>query len=639
MKMRLRLHKLWRFLFIALPLALCLSFFLPATASAHAILLRSDPAQDAVLNTPPPQVRMWFSEDLNPAFSTAVVVNATNHRVDKQDAHVSPADSKEMDVSLNPNLPPSVYVVIYRTDSAADGHILRGSFIFTVARPDGSVPSLNGNSQPGQNVLSGGNLTGLYTGQLDGPTVFNLVMITLAELGAVFWVGAQLWLVFVLQLAPTDNNQQNEINQQVSQRFERRWSIPTLLLLLLANLGVLVGQGLGITGGQLGSALSPQLLTQLATSGRFGTYWTLREIIIILALVVALSMLVLKQRPRVINSLLPSLNLLLGSLLFIAITMSSHASAVSSNIVVYAVLLDWLHLFAAALWVGGMLYIATTYLPVLQRRTITERAYSLITLLPYFSPLAITGVIIMAVTGPFSATIHLGSWQALFGTAYGRALIVKISLVGALMLTSAIHMGYLRPRLRKEYKKYTYALSGVTFNQAHQVKMREGRLVNQTRRLSGILRWEPLLGVAVILCVGLMNVFAGTLQPTAAGQNQPQQPTTGHVQAYNTSLHTTDNKFTVKLNVNPNRFGTNVFTVTVIDSRTSKPTTDVGVSLYLTMLDMDMGTEPVNLQPDGRGNFSAQGDLSMNGNWQIKIQIRTPDTSLHEATAKLYTPF
>ncbi len=521
MKMRLRLHKLRRFLFIALPLALCLSFFLPATASAHAILLHSDPAQDAVLNTPPPQVRMWFSEDLNPAFSTAVVVNATNHRVDKQDAHVSPADSKEMDVSLNPNLPPSVYVVIYRTDSAADGHILRGSFIFTVARPDGSAPSLNGNSQPGQNVLSGGNLTGLYTGQLDGPTVFNLVMITLAELGAVFWVGAQLWLVFVLQLAPTDNNQQNEINQQVSQRFERRWSIPTLLLLLLANLGVLVGQGLGITGGQLGSALSPQLLTQLATSGRFGTYWTLREIIIILALVVALYMFVLKQRPRVINSLLPSLNLLLGSLLFIAITMSSHASAVSSNIVVYAVLLDWLHLFAAALWVGGMLYIATTYLPVLQRRTITERAYSLITLLPYFSPLAIAGVIIMAVTGPFSATIHLGSWQALFGTAYGRALIVKISLVGALMLTSAIHMGYLRPRLRKEYKKYTYALSEVTFNQAHQVKMREGRLVNQTRRLSGILRWEPLLGVAVILCVGLMNVFAGTLQPTAAGQSQP----------------------------------------------------------------------------------------------------------------------
>jgi hypothetical protein len=34
------------------------------------------------------------------------------------------------------------------------------------------------------------------------------------------------------------------------------------------------------------------------------------------------------------------------------------------------------------------------------------------------------------------------------------------------------------------------------------------------------------------------------------------------------------------------------------------------------MLDMDMGTDSLNLQPDGKGNFSARGDLSMGGNWQ-----------------------
>src|SRR5260370_19502195 len=308
-----------RIFLIALPAAFFLALLFPAVADAqamHAILLRSEPAKDSILNVAPHNLRMRFSEDLNPSFSTAVVVNAQTHRVDNGDAHVSTGDPREMDLTLKPNLPPAVYIVVWRSDSNDAGHILRGSFIFTVARPDGSLPTLNGNTLPGQNALGGGNLTGLYTGQIDGPTLFNLVMITLVELGAVFWVGAQLWLVFVLQLAPTDNNQQNEINQQVPQRFERYWSIPTLLLLLLANLGVLVGQGLGITGGQLGSALSPQLLTQLATSGRFGTYWTLREIIIILALVVALYMFVLKQRPRVINSLLPSLNLLLGSLLF-----------------------------------------------------------------------------------------------------------------------------------------------------------------------------------------------------------------------------------------------------------------------------------------------------------------------------------
>ena len=73
----------------AVLLALCLTLFFPAIVSAHAILLRSDPAIDAKLNIAPQQVRMWFSEALNPAFSTAVVVKGDNKRIDNRDAHVS----------------------------------------------------------------------------------------------------------------------------------------------------------------------------------------------------------------------------------------------------------------------------------------------------------------------------------------------------------------------------------------------------------------------------------------------------------------------------------------------------------------------------------------------------------------------
>ncbi len=621
---------------IALLFALSLTFTLPAIASAHAILLRSDPAKDAVLNVAPQQVRMWFSEDLNPAFSAAAVVNAKNQPVDQKDAHVAAGDAKEMDISLKPNLPPSVYIVIYRTDSAEDGHILRGSFIFTVANPDGSLPTLNPNVVPGQNVLGGSNLTGLYTGQLDVPTTFSLVMITLVELGAVFWVGAQLFLIFVLQLAPTTDDKLNTINREVQQRFEHRWSATTLLVLFIANFGVLLGQALTISGGQWRAAFAPSLLTGLISNGRFGTFWIVRMIVIAVLLVLALVMLLIKQRPRLVNSVLPSINLLLGALLFAAISLSSHASAVSNNIVVLAVLADWLHLMAAALWVGGMLYITTTYLPVLTRKPVAERAHSLVTLIPYFSPLALAGVAIMAVTGPFSATIHLRAWEQLFTTAYGRALTVKILLVGALLTTSAIHVLLMRPRLKREYYKYVYAVEGVTYNQARQVKLREGRMTTLTRRLMGVLRWEPLLGVGVIVCVGLMNVFAGTLTPIAA----PTQPTTTKpATAFNATAKTADNKFTAKLNINPNRFGANIFTVTVIDNSTGKPTSNVGVSLYTTMLDMDMGTDTVNLRPDGKGHFSAPGDLAMGGNWQIRIQIRTPDNTLHETKVKLFTPF
>lgn len=651
MKIRAYLAATWRLVPIALLLAISIVFLFPGVSEAHAILLRSDPAKDAVLQASPARVQMWFSEDLNPTFSTAAVVNGNNQRVDRHDARVSSGDPREMDVSLAPNLPPAVYIVIWRSDSNDDGHVLSGSFLFKVANPDGTVPNLPTGATPGQNVLGSGTLSGLYTGQIDAPGLFNLIMITLVELAAIFWVGAQLWLFFVLQaVADVDERpDQHSIPARVQRRFDRRFSLPALLVLLLANVGVLVGQAINITGGQWAGAFSPALLAQLGSSGRFGTFWLMRETVIILALAIALFMLFAKNRAPRVNKILPWINLALGLALFIAISMSSHASAVSANLLVYAVLIDWLHLLGAAFWVGGMLYIALIYLPVLRAEPVGERAHSLISLLPYFTPWAIVGVTILTITGPFSAAIHLTSVNQLITTAYGRVLVIKVLLVGALMLTSAVHVGLLRPRVKKEYKKYAYALERVQSYQAsqeaayapklitQQVKLREKRLTKRTLQLSSVLRWEPALGVAVLVCVGLMNIFAGTLSPIAAPQ--PGQQTTAHTKPFNQTVTTTDGKFKLMLNVTPNRFGPNVFTVTVSDPHTGKPTTNAGVTIYTTMLDMDMGTDTLNLQLDGHGHFSGSGDLSMSGTWRISIQVRTPDNTLHRANVELFTPF
>src|SRR5207247_2203725 len=174
----------------------------------------------------------------------AVLVTGETKHVCDRDAHISSSDQTEMDLTLQPNLPPGVYIVIWRTDSAADGHILRGSFIFKVANADGTVPTLAPGSNPGANVLGDGNLTGLYTGQLDGPTFFNLIMITLVELGAIFWMGAQLWINFVLTISAEAHTEERNTNEQVQRRFERYFSLPTLIVLFLANIGVLVGQAL-----------------------------------------------------------------------------------------------------------------------------------------------------------------------------------------------------------------------------------------------------------------------------------------------------------------------------------------------------------------------------------------------------------
>ena len=688
---QLQVNSVRRRLLIAALLAFCLALVLPGTSEAHAILLRSDPTKDAVLSAAPYQVRMWFSEALNPAASTAAVVNEANQRVDKRDAFVSPNDATEMDVSLQPHLSPGVYVVVWRTGSADDGHILTGSFLFTLARPDGTVPTLSGGTVLGQNALGGGNTTGQDSGQLDGLTLFNLIMITLVELGAVFWVGAQFWPIFVLLPSAEDHAELSASNQQVQQRFERRFSLPTLLLLLLANGGVLLGQALTVTGGNIANAFAPTLLASLVINGRFGTFWIMRVIVIVLALRLSLYQLQLyrsrRSLPRRVNTILPWANLLLGLALFIAMTMSSHAAAVVGSTGVLALVVDWLHLVAAALWVGGMLYIATSYLPVLRTSAVAERARSLVTVLPYYSPWALAGVVIMAVTGPLNATIELNSWEQLFATAYGRTLVVKVLLVGALLLTSAVHVLLLRPPLKKEVKKHAYAEGRLQAHQAthtpsptallvgqvhlseeqqaheadhpmqsqppssqiaaessraarllaQQVRLRESRMEKRSRRLTRVLRWEPVLGVAVLICVGLLSVFGGTLSPTTAAQQAG--PPTATAAPFHATAKTKDGTLTVTLYINPNRAGPNGFLVRVADARTGAPVTNVGVSLYTTILDMDMGTDSVNLQPDGKGHFSGTGDLVMGGNWQIRIQVRTPNNTLHETTIKMVTAF
>ena len=48
-----------------------------------------------------------------------------------------------------------------------------------------------------------------------------------------------------------------------------------------------------------------------------------------------------------------------------------------------------------------------------------------------------------------------------------------------------------------------------------------------------------------------------------------------------------------------------------------------------------MGTTPIKLQPDGKGNFSANADLDMGGKWGLRVEIRAPDLKFHEVNVQI----
>src|SRR5262249_57716562 len=83
-----------------------------APANAHAYLDRAEPRVGSSVSSPPRQLSLWFTQNLEPAFSGAQVLDSAGGRVD-QGARVDPANRSLMRVSLRP-LRPGSYRVYWR---------------------------------------------------------------------------------------------------------------------------------------------------------------------------------------------------------------------------------------------------------------------------------------------------------------------------------------------------------------------------------------------------------------------------------------------------------------------------------------------------------------------------------------------
>jgi methionine-rich copper-binding protein CopC len=159
--------------------------------------VKYDPAQNAVLRTPPTQVKITFNELLNPDISKIVVVNPSNQEVDNRDSQVS-ADGYTMTVTL-PFLHAGTYVVFWQTHSAVDGHVVGGSYIFHVARADRTVPPLTG-ALPTGHAIGGAGLAS--SNPLNGPTLLGAVARWIALLGITLLLGMVFWMLVVQPYQP-----------------------------------------------------------------------------------------------------------------------------------------------------------------------------------------------------------------------------------------------------------------------------------------------------------------------------------------------------------------------------------------------------------------------------------------------------
>ncbi|MGZ9221392.1 MAG: copper resistance protein CopC [Anaerolineales bacterium] len=384
-----------------------------ASASAHALLVRSNPAANAVLEQPPVQVEIFFSEPLEAQLSSIRVLDSNNLSVDAGDVRVDSSDPTRMTVTLHV-LPEGVYTVAWKAVSSVDGHQTTGTFPFAVGNADATALS-----------------------EIEQSTTFRLPFITLVSkflvlVSLALLLGQRLFATLVWNPA-TRANINSVTKPPVWKTFYH-----------LGLMGVLVSIGLGMLG-QAGQSTGRELgfpwdveMGRILVETRLGVIWLGR---------LALAMLAVWLAGRNESVLRDWGGFVLNLALLFTVTLTSHAATESQPLL--PILGDWLHLIGMTFWLGGIVYFFTAVRPLLQldgqlRTRLTS------SLAARFSVNALIFVGLIGLTGFYSAYLRVGSWPALLTSLYGHTLLVKQGFVAGLLIIAAINLLIISPRLRRD---------------------------------------------------------------------------------------------------------------------------------------------------------------------------------------------
>ena len=377
----------------------------PGVASAHAQLESSTPGRSAVLLVPPNQVVLHFGEPVEVDFGSLRVIGPSGARVDAGAAHHPDGDTHAVATELASGLGDGTYVVAWRVISA-DSHPVHGAYVFSVgtargsARADALAAAIA--DQAGDPVVGGA-----YWIVRAAAFAGLLVLVGLAVVVSWMWpaggrtrrVGRVLW-----------------------------WSWGTLLVATV--LGVLV-QGVYASALPLTDAYRPSLVSAVLHT-RFGQVQLLR--LLLLAVMVPL---LLWVRGRIgpdgsARRWRAAACGVVGLLLLATAGLAGHAATGSSPVLGLG--LDVVHLAAASVWIGGLVLLGTYLVP---RDPGDAWPPDPSGLARRVSAAAFTAVVVVVTTGVVQSIRQVGSLYALFHTPYGRTLVVKISLVVALIAVGA----------------------------------------------------------------------------------------------------------------------------------------------------------------------------------------------------------
>jgi copper transport protein len=558
----------------ALIAALLLVLLLPSTALAHANLERSIPAPSTVVVEQPRLVTLFFSEEPEPRLTELRLLDPAGRLLQTLPPRPVPGDSRAVQAPL-PELQPGTVVVVWRTTSAVDGHTTQGAVPFTYGL--GQVP---------QSVDVGLSGTPVYTPQPLAVLARALTFAGVAGLAGGLAFGP-LVLGPALAALPGRRGRRRGDDEPTPVEAAAARALTTLGV-VAAGL-VIVGTALhAIAQAAEAAGVGPrealgEPLQRAMLGTRYGSIFGAR---LLLAFALALLTPLAAARP---TGPLRWTALALAAGLLLTLSLGSHAAAVP-QLTAAAVALDWLHVAAASVWVGGLaqlcfLAAALARFPA-GRDPAAQPTAALALIVHRFSSM-LPVVLVIAVTGVVQSLIHVGlDVRALDATPYGQTLLFKVALVAAMGMLGIVHWRMVGPRMR--------ALVAVASRAAADALVRVGQR----------FRWTALAETGLLTAqqpgrdaaVALRNV-------TAAGS------------ADGTSI---------ELTLTPGEAGLNRYELELSPA----PRVVEKVVLRAAHQDMQMGEQEIELREVAPGRYAAEGGhLSMFGRWTVTPIVRVPGQS------------
>ncbi len=520
---------------LALLLMIVCGALAPQSALAHASLLAAEPPDGATLQRGPDRIILHYSEPVSPLILR--LIGPSGATTDLEHVEVR---HQAVEITPPENLPNGTYALSWRVVSA-DGHPISGSLVFSIGIPAQARPTVALQTSRAVQVALWSARVLMYAGVFAG-------------VGGAFFAA---WI--------TDRG--------------KIWGSARRGIVMFLWVGVLAtALSLGLQGLDTLALPLNALMSRVSWLHGLETSFGLTAAMAILGLIGGLLALVVKSRGHA--------RILSGAALIaisIAFAMSGHASTAEPRWLMRTSV--FLHVSGLAFWIGALMPLFAMLRSADPQSAAVMNRFSA-TILPV--------VVLLLIAGVLLAVVQVGSFSALWTTAYGVILLFKLAAVGALLTLATVNRLIFTPALAR----------------------------NEAQRRTWFAWSIAAEGLLVLLILGLVAGWRFTPPPRTIAAPPAGPPITGLATV---SAHIHSEQGMAQIALSPGRVGRTTMTIRLASATGSllNPK-EVQVALSQPSSGIEPLERPAAQVAPGTWRVS---DLMLprSGEWQVQVEVLVSD--------------